>query len=62
MRRTLYIILCALSFAPTVAQEVLPLPEAMTRLRAFCQNINTFQRFFPQEKVYVQTDNTGILC
>ena len=59
MRRTLYIILCALSFAPTVAQEVLPLPEAMTRLRAFCQNINTFQRLFPQEKVYVQTDNTG---
>ena len=59
MSRTLYIIICALSFVPAVGQEVLPTPEAMMRLRAFCQNINTFQRLFPQEKVYVQTDNTG---
>lgn len=59
MRHTLYIIICVLSFAPAAAQDVLPLSEAMTRLRAFCQNINTFQRLFPQEKVYVQTDNTG---
>ncbi len=32
---------------------------ALSRLRTFVGNIQAFQRLFPQEKVYVQTDNTG---
>lgn len=36
--------------------------EAKTKLALYVGNMENFNRYFPQEKVYLHFDNTGYFC
>lgn len=56
VRRNFLIFIILLLTLPAAGQDT---GSELSRLRKFVSNAATFNRLFPQEKVYVQTDNVG---
>jgi hypothetical protein len=55
MKRLIFYVLCSLLTFSVSAQD----KTAMKRLANFAKNVSDFNKFFPQEKVYLHFDNTG---